>query len=66
MTNRELVSRVVNNLRTLNKDQHISRRFILRTAKNKAKFYIAQKLHDRSLYKGRQIVQDNKMLSIKT
>ena len=65
MTNRELVSRVVNNLRTLNKDQHISRRFILRMAKNKAKFYIAQKLHDRSLYKEDKLYKTIKCFQLK-
>ena len=65
MTNRELVSRVVNNLRLLNKDQHISRRFILRTAKNKAKFYIAQKLHDRTLYKEDTLYKTIKCFQLK-
>lgn len=65
MTNKELVSRVVNNLRALNKDQHISRRFILRTAKDKAKFYIAQKLHDRSLYREENLYKTIKCFQLK-
>lgn len=51
MTNGEFVSRVVNGLRALNKDDHISRRYILRIGQNKSKFYISQKLLDKSLFK---------------
>jgi hypothetical protein len=51
VTNGEFVSRVVNGLRALNKDDHISRRYILRIGQNKSKFYISQKLLDKSLFK---------------
>lgn len=51
MTNGEFVSRVVNGLRALNIDDHISRRYILRIGQNKSKFYISQKLLDKSLFK---------------
>lgn len=51
MTNGEFVSRVVNGLRALNKDDHISRRYILRIGQNKSKFYISQKLLDKSLFR---------------
>lgn len=65
MTNKELVSRVINNLRALNKDQHISRRFILKTARDKSKFYIAQKLHDRSLYREENLYKTIKCFQLK-
>lgn len=51
MTNSELVSRVLNDFRLLNKDQHISRRFVLNVAKSQAKSLIAQKLPEGILYK---------------
>lgn len=51
MTNEQLVSRIVNDIRALNKDEHISRRYILQIAKDKAKFLLAQKLRDRSLFR---------------
>ena len=51
MTNGEFVSRVVNGLRALTKDDHISKRYILRIGQNKSKFYISQKLLDKSLFK---------------
>ena len=51
MTNGEFVSRVLNGLRALNKDEHISKRYILRIGQNKSKFYISQKLLDKSLFR---------------
>lgn len=51
MTNGEFVARVLNGLKALNKDEHISRRYILRIGQNKSKFYIAQKLLDKSLFR---------------
>lgn len=51
MTNGEIVSRIVNDLRFLNKDEHISRRYILSIAQSKAKFLMSQKLRDMSLYR---------------
>lgn len=49
MTNKEAVSRVLNSLRLLTKDSHISRRFVLRTLRGISKPLIAQKILDRSL-----------------
>lgn len=49
MTNGEFVSRVLNGLKLLNQDEHVSKRYILRIGQNKSKFYIAQKLTDKSL-----------------
>lgn len=51
MTNAKFVSRVINGLRALNKDDHTSRRYILGIGQDKAKFYISQKLLDKSLFK---------------
>lgn len=51
MTKGEFVSRVINGLGALTRDQHISKRYILRIGENKAKFYISQKLNDKSLFK---------------
>jgi hypothetical protein len=51
ITNREFVSRVVNNLKALNKDDHISRRFILHTGKVKSAFLMSQKLDEMTLFR---------------
>ena len=51
ITNAEFVSRIVNNLRALSKDSHISRRFLLRIGKTKAKFLMSQKLDELSLFR---------------
>lgn len=51
MTNSQLVSRVVNGLKALGKDDRISRRWILGIAKQKAEYYISTKLTDRSIYR---------------
>ncbi len=50
-TNREFVSRVVNNLKAITKDDHISRRFILNTGKIKAAFLMSQKLDEMTLFR---------------
>lgn len=51
MNNRDLVSRIATILKSNSKDSVIRRRLILKTAENKAKFLISQKLNDRSLYR---------------
>lgn len=51
MTNREIVSRIRNVFNSINKDARKSRRFILHVAREKAAFFIAQKLNDRSLFR---------------
>lgn len=48
-TNGQIVSEVINDLRLLNIDEHISRRYILSKLRNKAKTLISQKLLDRTL-----------------
>lgn len=51
MTNAKFVSRVINGLKLLNKDDHTSRRYILGIGQDKSKFYISQKLLDKSINK---------------
>ena len=50
-TNGEITSRVVNTLRALSKDNRLSRRYVYNSLKNKAKFFISQKLSDKSLFR---------------
>jgi hypothetical protein len=49
MTNSQIVSKVINSLRLINKDEHISRRYVLRVLRDTAKVLIAQKLMERSI-----------------
>ena len=49
MTKREFVSKVINALKLNNRDEHISRRFILSIAKGISKTLISQKLLDRTI-----------------
>jgi hypothetical protein len=49
LTKRDIVSQVANILKTLNKDNRFSRRFILRTLEDSAEFLISQKWGERSL-----------------
>lgn len=56
ITNNEFVSRVVNNIKGLSKDSHISKRFILNTGKTKARFLISQKLDELTLFKEEGII----------
>ena len=50
-TNADVVSRVVNGLRALSKDTHVSQRYILSIAKTKARFLMSQKLDEMTLFK---------------
>lgn len=47
----EVVSRIQNNLNTLNMDMYIPRRFILSVLKSKAEFLMSQKFNDKSLFR---------------
>lgn len=49
MTHGEVVSLIVNSFRLNNRDQHISRRFVLRTLRSTVKTWIAQRIADRSI-----------------
>lgn len=51
MTYGEAVSRIQNDLNTLNKDMFIPRRFILSVLKSKAEFLMSQKFNDKSLFR---------------
>lgn len=51
MTNIEAVSEVLNSSRNLNKDEHISRRYVLSILRTYAKTLISQKLLDRTILK---------------
>ena len=51
MLNREFVSNIINNLKLLNKDDHVSRRYILNTGRAEATTLIAQKLTDKSIFR---------------
>lgn len=51
MTNAIIVSRILNGVKALSKDDRSSKRYVLSVARQKAEFYIAAKLNDRSLYK---------------
>jgi len=51
ISNREFVTRIVNNLKTLTKDGHISRRFVLGIGKTKARFLMSQKLDELTLFR---------------
>lgn len=49
ISNHEFVSRVINDIVALNKDSHVSRRWILSIARTKAESYIVQKWDDGSM-----------------
>lgn len=51
ITNNEFVSRIVNNIKGLSKDSHISKRFILNTGKTKSRFLLSQKLDELSMFR---------------
>ncbi len=58
MTNGELVSIIWNDLRTKNKDEHLSRRHVLNVAKKYAKKFISQKLKDGTLFREDSLLTD--------
>lgn len=51
ITNGEIVSRISNGLKLLNKDGRLSRRYILHIAEKNAELLISHKLRDRSLFR---------------
>lgn len=65
VTNNEFVSRVINNLRGLSKDSHISRRFVLRVGIDKSKFLMAQKLDEMTLFKEDGIISSIECFRLK-
>lgn len=58
MTNLEVTSIVLNTLKANSKDSRISRRLVLSVLESKAKYYISQKLNDKSLYREANIYQE--------
>lgn len=54
-TREKVVSRLVNELRSLNADEVYNRRTLLQILEDKARFLLAQKLQDRTLYRESQI-----------
>lgn len=55
LTEGKLADRILNTLRRTFKDRHTSRRFVLNIAKEKMKFFLAQKLSDITLYREENI-----------
>lgn len=58
MSNNEITSIVLDTLKANSKDSRISRRLVLATLESKAKFYISQKLNDKSLYREANIYKE--------
>lgn len=56
-TNREFVSRISNDLKALTKDGRITRRHILAIGQDKAKFLLAQKLDELTLFREEDLSQ---------
>jgi hypothetical protein len=56
VTNSEFVSRVVNGMKALTKDAHISARYIAHIGKVKAKLYMSQKLDEMTLFKEDSVI----------
>ena len=65
MKNKEFVSRTVNGIKALTKDNHISKRYILNIGKAKAKFLMSQKLDELSLFKEDSIISTIKCFRLK-
>lgn len=65
ITNAELVSRVVNNLKGLSKDSRVSRRFVLSIAKTKLKFLLTQKLDEMTLFREDDIITNIECFRLK-
>jgi hypothetical protein len=57
MTNSEIVSRIINGAKALDKDSHISRRYVLNVARSKATFLMSQKLLDKTLYREDDLIK---------
>ena len=58
MNNLQITSIVLDTLKANSKDSRISRRLVLSTLESKAKFYISQKLNDKSLYREANIYKE--------
>lgn len=58
MINREIVDKIINALKYNNKDEAISRRFVLKVLRDSAKWLISQKLLDRTIFKELNLYSD--------
>lgn len=56
MTNNEFASRVINSIRALSKDMHISKRYAISIGKKKAQFLMSQKLDEYTLSREDNII----------
>lgn len=65
VTNGEFVSRVVNGLKSLTKDSHVSSRYIVNIGKTKARYLMSQKLDELSLFKEEGIITSIKCFRLK-
>jgi len=63
-TNGEFVSRVVNGLKALSKDGRISKRFVLFTGWDKARFLISQKLDEMTMFREEGLITDIPCVSL--
>lgn len=64
MKNSEFVSTIVNDLKHLTKDEHISKRYILTTGQMNARFLMSQKMGDRSLFRNKSLFRTVKCLKL--
>jgi len=58
MKNLEITNIILDTLKANSKDSRISRRLVLSVLESKAKFYISQKLNDKSLYREANIYKE--------
>ena len=65
MKNKDFVSRIVNGLRAITKDTHISKRYILGVGRDKAAFLMSQKYDELSLNKEDNIVSTIRCFNLK-
>lgn len=56
LKNKELVSRIVNDLNALTKDVHISKRWLLSIAQTKAESYVLQRWDDASFFEDKNLL----------
>ena len=66
MNNRELVSRISNQLRMITKDENISDRLVLNTAKSIARKFITQKTQRRSIDRDMSLYKEVKCIEFET
>ena len=65
ITNNEFASRVINSIRYISKDMHISRRFVIAIGNIKARFLMAQKLDEMTLFREDGIVSNISCFKLK-